>query len=54
MDPKVLEERRRIAINLLLNNGMTQEEVAEAVGVTQSAVSRWLAKYRKGEGEPTA
>ena len=26
---------------------MTQKEVAEAAGVTQSAVSRWWAKYRK-------
>ncbi|HEU16122.1 MAG TPA: XRE family transcriptional regulator [Nitrososphaeria archaeon] len=33
---------------------MTQEEVAKAVGVTQSAVSRWWTRYRKGEGEPTA
>jgi transposase len=38
----------RIAINLLLKGDMTREEVAKAVGMTQRAVSRWWARYRKG------
>ncbi|MGC9088455.1 MAG: helix-turn-helix domain-containing protein, partial [Conexivisphaera sp.] len=40
----------RIAINLLLKGDMTQKEVAKAVGVTQSAVSRQWTRYRKREG----
>jgi DNA-directed RNA polymerase specialized sigma subunit len=54
MDPKALEERRRIAINLLMNDETTQEEITKTVGVTQSAMSRWWTRCRKGEEEPTA
>ncbi len=49
MDPKALEERRKIAIKLLLEKNMSQKEVAEVVGVTQSAVSRWWTKYKSEE-----
>ncbi|MDG7051184.1 MAG: helix-turn-helix domain-containing protein, partial [Nitrososphaerota archaeon] len=50
MDPKALEERRKKAIKLLLNKGMSQKEVAKVVGATQSGVSRWWTKY-KSEGD---
>ncbi len=34
MDPKALEERRKIAIKLLLNKDMSQKEVGKVVGAT--------------------
>jgi transposase len=49
MNPKALEERRKIAIKLLLNKGMSQKEVAKVVGVTQSGVSRWWTKFKSEE-----
>ena len=41
-----LEVRRRTAVKLL-ESGLSQQEVAETVGSSQSSVSRWWKQYRE-------
>jgi len=38
------EARRSIIMELYVNQGLTQEVVAEEIGVSQNALSRWLRK----------
>jgi len=44
-------EYRRIQGLRLLEKGWSQRKVAEALGVTQGAVSQWLARYKSGGDE---
>ena len=42
-----LEQRRRLAVQRV-NGGWKQTDVAAFLGVTERAVTRWMAAYRKG------
>ena len=43
---KVLEDIRRLLVFVLLKQGMKQGEVADALGVTQSTVSKMFSKKK--------
>lgn len=51
MLPEKAEEYRRIMAVKWVNQGMTQQEAAKRLEVTQGAVSQWVARARQGGEE---
>jgi transposase len=49
-DPLTLEERRIDGVKMIVEQGLSERQVAERLGVTQGVVSRWYAAYRDGGG----
>jgi len=49
-DPATLEERRIRGVKMVMEQGLSENEVARALGVTQGAVSKWMKAYDKGGG----
>ncbi|MCG5501874.1 IS630 family transposase [Ectothiorhodospira lacustris] len=47
LHPAAQEEKRKTAVRLS-ENGLSQREIAEQLGVHYQTVGRWLAKYREG------
>jgi transposase len=47
-DPLTLEERRINGIKMIVEQGLSEHEVARRLGVTQSVVSQWYSAYRDG------
>lgn len=45
MARKRRDQKRNIAFELYCNTGMTQEQIAESVGVTAKTVGEWKRKY---------
>ncbi len=50
-DPPTLEERRVRGVKMVMEQGLSEHEVARALGVTQGAVSRWMKAYDEGGGK---
>jgi transposase len=49
-DPATLEERRVRGVKMVMEQGLSEHEVARALGVTQGAVSKWMKAYDEGGG----
>jgi len=49
-DPATLEERRVRGVKMVMEQGLSEHEVARALGVTQGAVSNWMKAYDEGGG----
>lgn len=47
-DPLTLEERRTNGVKTIVEQGLSEHEVARRLGVTQGVVSRWYSAYRDG------
>lgn len=47
-DPKTLEERRIRGVRMIVEQKLSEHEVARRLGVSQGAVSMWYAAYRNG------
>lgn len=47
-DPLTLEERRINGVKMIVEQGLSEHEVARRLGVTQGAVSQWYSVYRDG------
>lgn len=47
-DPLTLEERRINGVKMIVEQGLSEHEVARRLGVTHGIVSRWYAAYRDG------
>lgn len=45
-DPLTLEERRVNGVRMIVEQGLSEHEVAKKLGVTQGVVSRWYSAYR--------
>lgn len=46
-DPKTLQERRIKGVKMIVEQKLSEHEVARRLGVSQGAVSMWYAAYRK-------
>ena len=49
--PQDRKEARRLQAWKLRQKGWKQTDIAEALGVTAGAVSQWMSRARKGEGD---
>jgi transposase len=49
-DPATLEERRVRGVKMVMEQGLSEHEVARALRVTQGAVSKWMKAYDEGGG----
>lgn len=47
-DPLTLEERRVNGVKMIVEQGLSESEVARRFGVTHGIVSRWYTAYRDG------
>lgn len=47
-DPKTLEERRIKGVKMVVEQGLSEHEVARRFGVSQGAVSMWCTAYKNG------
>ena len=47
-DPSTLEERRVRGMKMIMEQGLSEHEVARALGVTQGGVSNWMKAYDEG------
>lgn len=47
-DPTTLEERRVKGVKMVIEQGLSEHEVARRTGATQGAVSKWAKTYKEG------
>ena len=47
-DPLTLQERRVNGVKMIVEQGLSEHEVARRLSVTQGVVSQWYRAYRKG------